>query len=728
MKTLSVNFKNCYGIKSLEHPFDFREIKGVPENAYAIYAPNGVMKTSFSKTFGAISSELEPVEERFNRPTTCEILVDGEKVSAESLFVLKSEIDVRHESAAITNVLVNPEKKARYDTLLAEVDHFRTKLIKYLQKAMKLKQADVVPSLLADCKSDDFYQSLLDLESVALERDLSAFPYATIFEPKALEVLSNEEFLAGAREFNLRYQTLFSDSGGLYEKGVFNPNRAETSFSSLYKNGFFEGGHKVHLKGDLAAIDKEQLQTKVNEINARIEKDDALKKIKNSLSKNAQTQGLMDLLEVLSAEDTEYLLNKVLKKNISQFKKELWLFHLQSSDDARIYKEACSTNAAEISQIEMEASKDAPKWSAAVELFNDRFVDMPFKLAIANQKRVALGLEKAVLNFVFEDGESSVSWRREEIKALSQGELRALYLLNFIFEVEDRKNQGRETIFVIDDIADSFDYKNKHAIVQYLKDLTQVPYFYQIILTHNFDFFRTLAERHIAHRERCLMVNKGKESISLVKAEVVGNYFIGKWKNNVLKTDQILCATIPFVRNLIEYTKGTKDPHYISLTSLLHWKSGSQDITVGQYLQIYNDLFSKAEAVDNTDSLINVLIKAAHEICLKPEQDGLNLEDKIVLSISIRLNAEMYMIDRLRILKGIPNYWCEELSQFGYLVGHYTALSPNSGALRTLEKVGITVSSNIHLNSFMYEPILDLSIEHLIQLHQEVCAMGIKKL
>src|SRR5690606_33223166 len=126
-------------------------------------------------------------------------------------------------------------------------------------------------------------------------------------------------------------------------------------------------------------------------------------------------------------------------------------------------------------------------------------------------------------------------------------EKRALYLLNFIFEVEARKLANQETLFIIDDVADSFDYKNKHAIVQYLEDLSKNGNFYQIILTHNFDFFRTLANNFV-HRERCLMANRFSNSISLTKAEGVKNYFIGKWKNNVANNEHILCATIPFTR------------------------------------------------------------------------------------------------------------------------------------------------------------------------------------
>ena len=78
------------------------------------------------------------------------------------------------------------------------------------------------------------------------------------------------------------------------------------------------------------------------------------------------------------------------------------------------------------------------------------------------------------------------------------------------------------------------------------------------------------------------------------------------------------------------------------------------------------------------------------------------------------------MIEKLRVLKSEPDYWCDSHSQFGYLIKEFSKLLPSEPAIRTLEKVSITVSSNIHLNSFMYEPILDLTIEHLINLYRDV--------
>src|SRR5699024_5984004 len=97
-----------------------------------------------------------------------------------------------------------------------------------------------------------------------------------------------------------------------------------------------------------------------------------------------------------------------------------------------------------------------------------------------------------------------------ESQYLSQGEQRAFYLLNFIFEVEQRKLKQQPTLFVLDDPADSFDYKNKHAILQYLQDLTHVDYFAQIILTHNFDLFRSLANSFVRYN-RCLMANRDEQ-------------------------------------------------------------------------------------------------------------------------------------------------------------------------------------------------------------------------
>lgn len=722
MNKLKVSLKNCYGIQSLEHEFNF-DSSGQKAKAYAIYAPNGLMKTSFSKTFEALARGDVPKEERYNRISTHVIESDGNAISKETVYVLKSEIDISSDSPAITNILVNPENKARYDELLVDLDKLKNKLVGSLQKSSKVKKNDVEQAVLNDWIETDFPTCIGTINATTIEDDLSSYEYAIIFDPKAIEVLRSQEFISKASEFNERYQELFNQAGSIYQKGVFNPTKAETSFTTLDKQGFFAGGHRVHLRGELDSIDKETLDMKLQTIHARIDGDEELKKLRASLAKNAQAQALTDLIESLSSSHVEFLLEKLQPANQTQFRKDLWSYYIQNTTDASAYLELYAVSKDEIESIETAAAQAAPRWTEAVELFNDRFVDMPFTLTVANQTQAVLGKEKARLKFTFKDGTDTVEWSRSEIKTLSQGEKRALYLLNFIFEVEARKLANQETLFIIDDVADSFDYKNKHAIVQYLDDLSNIGSFYQVILTHNFDFFRTLANNFV-NRDRCLMANRNGCAIKLEKAEGIKNYFIGKWKNNVVSNDCILCATIPFTRNLIEYTKGDTDSDYLKLTSLLHWKDDTDEITVGNYLDIYNRLFGSSYSTGDNRSVKDLLFDKSNEICARTTHDGLNLEDKVLLSMTIRLQAEVFLTNELRRIKSDENYWCLSMNQFGNLVKEYSTLAPTAPAMRTLEKISITVSSNIHLNSFMYEPILDLTIDHLINLYNEVLCLN----
>lgn len=720
MDTLSVLLKNCYGIKELNYSFTFNVDPDRPlNNAYAIYAPNGTMKTSFTRTFGDISNGNQPREERFGRTTICNIHFNGSPVTPESIYVLKSELDIKSEVPGITNILVNPTHKARYDELLIDLEKFKGKFLNSLQKASKVKKTELEQVILNDWNSNDFPACIAGIMEYNLEEDLSAYEYALIFDAKTIEIFSSQEFILKAKEFSARYDEIFEGAGSIYTKGVFNPIKAETSFETLKKQGYFRGGHRVHLRGDENSVDQQELETRQRSLLEKIDGDEMLRAIKSNLAKNAQTQALIELIENLNFSEVEYLLEKLMPENQAQFRKDLWIHYIRKNADVVPYINSYKNSIEEIKNIETMASQLAPRWTQAVELFNDRFVDMPFTLFIANHTEVALGKERAELRFIFREGDEQIEWSRAELKTLSQGEKRALYLLNLIFEVESRKLTSQSTIFIFDDIADSFDYKNKHAIIQYLKDLTKTDYFYQIVLTHNYDFFRSLANTFV-HRDRCLMTSKSTDCISLSKAEGVINYFIGKWKNCIERDNAIMCATIPFTRNLIEYLKGENDPDYLKLTSLLHWKSDTDQITVGQYISIYNSLFGTTYSTNRPELMNDLLLQIADEICTLDTFDGLNLEHKVLLSIAIRMRAENFMIRRIRLAKNDPEYWCNKKDQFGKLINEYSTFGPTTLSIRILEKVSVTVSSNIHLNSFMYEPILDLSNEHLIRLYVEV--------
>jgi hypothetical protein len=81
---------------------------------------------------------------------------------------------------------------------------------------------------------------------------------------------------------------------------------------------------------------------------------------------------------------------------------------------------------------------------------------------------------------------------------------------------------------------------------------------------------------------------KNDSGIKLVQAEGVKNIFVNDWKKNFFEDDKKKIASIAFLRNLVEFTRGEADPTYIKLTSMLHWRPDTAGLTVAGLDVIYN--------------------------------------------------------------------------------------------------------------------------------------------
>ena len=560
-----------------------------------------------------------------------------------------------------------------------------------------------------------------------LVRKFLKLRYSDVFSKATESIISDLEFQDNSREFSRRYQELFDINGSIFRKGVFNPGKAKDTLEVLTKSGFFEAEHQVKLCGDVKAINRDEYEQRYKSCIDKIENDGKLKSIRSLLEKNESTKALFRYLEDLDITQLEFFLSMLSPENQSRFKRELWIHYLQQSAYTSGYLETYNRSKKEITDIETEARSQIKQWSNAVNLFNDRFVDMPCDLDIVNYSDAVLGREKAILVFKFKDGKSNAEMPLSDVRTLSTGEMRAYSLLNVIFEAANRERNKTETLFVFDDIVDSFDYKNKAAIIQYLADLSRVDCFYQIILTHNFDFYRALALSFVA-RVRCLttVVQKKSRNITLKQADGIKNCFIGIIKAQIKESDDSLCASIPFTRNIIEYTRGDHDSDYKTLTKLLHWKNDSESITIKTYLSIYNTLFgSSISRIDDTRTVTELILTQAKRISTNSGECGFNITEKIVLCMAIRIMAEKFMINRLSEM--IPEYTCNEDDQFGDLLSEIKRCEIPSDVMRTLNRISITVSSNLHINSFMYEPIIDLSIEALIDLYNKVKKLEYQK-
>lgn len=99
---------------------------------------------------------------------------------------------------------------------------------------------------------------------------------------------------------------------------------------------------------------------------------------------------------------------------------------------------------------------------------------------------------------------------------------------------------------------------------------------------------------------------------------------------------------------------------------------------------------------------------------------GINIKNKILLSIAIRLKAEMFMFSRLNVDELEINS-----NQTRKLYKYFKKDFPEEyNSLEILEKVNMMTPENIHINSFMYEPILDMDDFYLKDLYKNVLGLN----
>jgi len=182
-----------------------------------------------------------------------------------------------------------------------------------------------------------------------------------------------------------------------------------------------------------------------------------------------------------------------------------------------------------------------------------------------------------------------------------------------------------------------------------------------------------------------------------------------------------LIATIPFARNLFEYTKGIENDNYIKLTSLLHIKSDSFTITIKDLEEIFNRIFDNDISLNDKDKPVINLIFEHADYLLKDTDTHIKLQNKIVLSIAIRLKAETFMINKINNSDKTTEFTKNQTYQLIEL--YQQELKDDSLILELLERVNLMTPENIHINSFMYEPILDMSDEHLKRLYTDISAL-----
>jgi len=715
MKLMNITFENCYGIRQLTHTFAFDKAR-----AYSIYAPNGFMKTSFAKIFSDLSNNKTTRDLVFpDRVSKREIKDENNTdISGENVFVIEPYIQ-NFNSDKTSLLLVNKKIKKGYDEALLKIEEKKTELVKKLKQLSGLTGRTVTPEnellkVFGENSIFDLLESLNDEIIGNTNERLSSIVYSELFNDKTIAFIESGQIKTQLKEYIDRYNDLVDKSPVLSKS--FNHYHAKTIHKNLSENGFFSANHSVNLfngKEKEELTTPELLEEKIEYEKKRIFSDEGLSKAFDSIDQKITNADLRKFRDYLFD-------NRDIVAELSDYKKlqkDIWKAYLKDlqellGDLLEEYKIGKKVIKAAV----ITAKKEKTEWEEVVNLFNQRF-SVPFKIAVSNQDEVILNGSSPQICFTFFDDQKSAEVDRDSLlKVLSQGERRALYILNILFELNIREKTKTETLLIVDDIADSFDYKNKYAIVEYLKDISESATFFSIFLTHNFDFHRTLSGRLGIPRENKFFAVKNNWNLSLSQEKYQKNPF-EYWKNN-FHNQRFVISAIPFIRNLAEYCGWS--PEYQTLTSLLHLKSDTKSINVKDLEGIYRSILKDCSdllPLEPDKIITDLIFEISDEIVNEPDETA-ELESKIVLSISIRLQAEEFMIKKIQDEAFVNSI---TKNQTVNLLQRFKADFPHEvDGISLVEKVNLMTPENIHINSFMYEPILDMASGHLKELYTKV--------
>lgn len=720
MKTLSINLQNCFGIGQLVHSIQYKK----NDNTAIVYAPNGTMKTSLTKTIQSLLDGKQPSDEMYpERVSQCDIKIDNISINKDIVYIFKN--DNTDGTDNISTFLANDGLKREYDTIFSLLSKAKDSLKRELKAISKSTDCENEILKAFSINSDESYFDCLVKIKNEVDNNASVltqydFKYNDLFDKdeKIKQFISNN--ITDLQDYFDKYQTLVENSN-VFSSGQnpFGTTQAMALLKSVDDDRYFGASHKLLLRGSQEIESSQQMKITIESEITRILSDPELKQkfenIDRRLQANASLKNFKEILEKYPDLVPELI-------NYEELRKKIIRGYLVRSSGFNEMVDLYQANFDALRGIINRAKTERSQWEAVIEMFNSRFF-VPFKLDLQNKADILLSDNNAELIFIYKDGDDEteiIKDRNELIEHLSRGEQKAFFILQNIFEIEARKAKQQQTLLVFDDVADSFDYKNKYAIIEYLSDIAEDPNFTLLILTHNFDFYRTIVSR-LRVGSNIFFAHKSKErnvelKLGIYNSDILKNKFL-----NHLENVRAFIGSIPFIRNLIEYTKGHSDDDYKKLTACLHQKIDTKSITMSELFQIYKRTINIDEKVNiefGDNFYLDSLYSEAQMIL--SDDNEVDLVNKLILSMAIRLKAETYMDNVLNDQqKGEMKQNYNQTGEFVRVFKKYHLID-KANEYKLMNRVLMLTSENIHLNNFMFEPLVDISILYLKRLYEEV--------
>ena len=295
--------KHCFGIYEFAHEFDFSN-----SNSALIYAPNGLMKTSFAQTFDCIAkNKSKEICDRINpnNETSYNITVDNIEVNPEKIFVVNAEEDI-NSAEKISTLLASKELKNQYDSIHQEIESEKNKIINKIKEKFIIQNCEnEIIQTFKQNEKDDFYICLQFIKDELDEKIQSFnFRYTDIFDKKnkVKEFLEKNKKLI--TEYFENYKQLLEKSQFFNkedEKSSFGTYQAKSLAESVSDNSFFKASHKFVLKDNQEITSVDDFQNIIESEYKKIFSDkkliDSFNKIDDAIGKNTELRTFKECIE-----------------------------------------------------------------------------------------------------------------------------------------------------------------------------------------------------------------------------------------------------------------------------------------------------------------------------------------------------------------------------------------------------------------------------------------------
>lgn len=742
MKEIDIHIKNGYGILEFKHKFTFDS----NSSFYALYAQNGTMKSSFAKVLNDYSVGEATKDKLFNIPGECSVSgIANKDILSFPCFDNGAELSDEAEK-----LVSNDEAKKAYDEALKETEAAYTAFISKLLETTQSKGTDDVAIVEA------MYRTFVDTNATPtitipaiiqllksstpeIEKGSGLFAdvsYARFTHSNFTKFIENKKYLGFFEELAKAYDE-FRKSPTYYRKG-FDASSATKLIKELKDSKYFDAEHAVSLK-DAQGNTGKPIQTAKDleaalktDLDIILEEYPHLKAQLNALIKDFSVGTNGDVRTIFEDNTKRQLL--VFMGNRDRFYKNMWYGYLSvCQEEIANLLETHERSSEKIKKALEEAENAISEWEQVKDIFNERFRNLPYEIHITNKPDAIVNdLIKPVFEVRFENPRDPSSPYREKpdnynrlqtlSSILSNGERKALYLLNVIFRLRNQIKEDRETLIIFDDIIESFDYKNKYAFFEYLQDLSEEDNkLYTIVLTHNFDFYRLIYEKiHPRNDEQFKLILKAKNG-DLTAETMFNPHIFSDIKERASAGDKLAwAALIPLARNITEYKHNSLHAHYLELTKCLHVMPSILDIgsiqpIIEEYTGVSTNPFS------NTDVVHDILTNSADTI--SGETDGsFDLYKNFVLAMAIRIQIERYIIDHITDVQYQGVVAKSKNQTRGLLKVYYSnSPDPHKQTMRPLfNRAVMIIDGSIHINSFMYEPLVDMGTWELKEMYSDI--------